>query len=289
MTKILRLRNTTLSSNSEAIIDWLSFSLPVYAPVKNEVDATVFAELAYYLPDLTANMIDWEWIETSGRAPYDRSYTCSGFRIFAGVGVPHIAIEVSGRGCKLMREMNMFFYVLSIVHDRVSRIDVALDIETDVAPSDFVDEGYSGRIRSVGRIKSDSGETVYVGSQKSDRYCRVYRYESPHERSHLLRIEYVFRRKEAKIVALEISKDGVASVAARANCTYKWEHGLMDELKDVSGLTASVAHRTKAKTLRWLIKQVAPAFRGLVADGVIENPSEFLQVHFLTKGGQDEG
>lgn len=276
--------------NSNSIVDWLSFSLPVYAPVKGEVKETAFTEIKHHLPALTEVFIEWEWKETSGRAPYDRSYSSdrNGFRIFAGIGVSHIAIEVSGLGCKRLRDTGLTDYVLNVVSDRVSRIDLALDIETDTMPTKFIESGYSGRIRSVGTVKSDSGETVYIGSQKSDRYCRVYRYFEPHPRANFLRIEYVFRRKEAKQVAKQLTSESISEVVRKANKTYKWEDEIMVNLKSVEGLTASVAHRTKAKTLRWLITQVAPAFKLLVEEGVIENAEEFVRDHFLGKENGDE-
>ena len=271
---------------TDSIVDWLSFSLPVYPQGESSVQSVTFTTFRHYLPGIADILTDTRWKETSGRAPYDRSYSTLGWRIFASPNVPHIAIEVSGEGCKILRNNDSVLYLLAIVSDRLSRIDIATDMQTDIKPSDFVDAGFSGRIRSVGKIVSDTGETMYIGSQKSDRYCRVYRYNEPHERADLMRIEYVFRRKEARKVGNELVESSVAEIAAKAHRTYKWEHKVMDNLKAEKGLTASVAHRTAAGTRLWLIKQVAPAFKKLVAMGVIENPDEFIETYF--KGEQSE-
>jgi hypothetical protein len=270
-----------LTSKSDVIIDWLSFSIPCYP--ESDVWNMINNRIAIDCPGLVSLMASSDWKETSGRAPYDRSYSAPGLRIFAAPNVPHFAIEISGLGCKILRDQNSLDSIVRSSHDRMSRIDLALDVETDVTPTQFVAGGYSKRIRTIGNISSDSGETVYIGSQQSDRYARVYRYAPPHPRSAFLRIEYVFRRKEAKEVASELIKGMLWETVMQANKTYNWGHELMDGLLATEGLTATVSHRSKAKTMRWLITQVAPAFRQLVKDGIIDNPDEFLATHFNVK------
>ena len=137
-------------------------------------------------------------------------------------------------------------------------------------------------MRASGYQNSESGETCYVGSQKSDRYARVYRYNPPHPRADLLRIEHVFRRDYAKKVAAEVINSSVEAIAASAGLAFGWAHETWDVSQDQS-VDISIIHEKRAtgKTVFWLIDSCASAFKRLCADGTIKDPEAFLREHFL--------
>ena len=131
-----------------------------------------------------------------------------------------------------------------------------------------------GRMRSRTHISSDTGETVYIGSRKSEQFVRIYRYSQPHPRAHLLRVEYVARKKTAKAIAAKVLTDDLSSI-------YSWVVGKFS-LPDAVGsdyaasdVSLEVYHKDTSKTMLWLIKSVAPAMRRLIASGDL-NLAEFI-------------
>jgi len=227
---------------------------------------------------------DWQKQERS-RAPYTDAWVQSegGITLFASPNLTHCCVEISGQGCEALIAKGLIMDVLKCCADRVTRIDVASDIETKVRPTEFVSQMNHERMRTSGHVVSDTGETFYVGSQKSDRYARVYRYNEPHPRSHLLRIEHVFRREYAKVVARTITSAGTESVAKSAGEAFGWAHKAWEpESSQYVDLSVVKAEPTMGGTVFWLIKSVAPAFKKLVAKGIIPDPEKFLRDYFLT-------
>jgi len=236
--------------------------------------------------ELLADAFGGNWVKNErSRAPYTDAWSIqNGFiTLFASPNLTHCCVEISGQGCEALISKDLLHKVLKLCADRVTRIDVASDIETLIRPEEFVIKVDHERMRTSGHVVSDTGETCYVGSQKSDRYARVYRYNEPHPRSHLLRIEHVFRREYAKVVAHEITQVGVESVAAAAGKAFGWSHPVWD-IVETSTVDLSVikAEPTMGGTVFWLIKSVAPAFKKLVARGIIPDPEKFLRDYFLT-------
>jgi len=225
----------------------------------------------------------WEKNEFS-RAPYTDAWRLPdrGITLFASPTLNHCCVEISGSGCETLIAKGVLNQVLQQVHSRITRIDIASDIETQVKPSEFVEKRKHKRMQADGYQNSKTGETCYIGSQKSDRYARVYRYNDPHPRANLLRIEHVFRKAYAKATAQAVLTDGLESVAKAAGGAFGWEHEVW---RPDSGGDAdiSIVHEKRAtgKTVFWLCNSVAPAFRRLVEDGTIADPVAFLQRYFL--------
>lgn len=235
--------------------------------------------------ELLADAFGGNWTKNErSRAPYTDAWTIpNGYiTLFASPNLTHCCVEISGQGCEELIDKNLLADVLHCCADRVTRIDIASDIETKVSPSEFVKKVDHERMRTSGHVLSDTGETCYVGSQKSDRYARVYRYNEPHPRSHLLRIEHVFRREYAKVVSHEITKYDTDAVARSAGAAFGWSHPIWspDSTQEVD-LSVVKAEPTMGGTIFWLIKSVAPAFKKLVAKGIIVDPEKFLRDYFL--------
>lgn len=269
-------------------IDWLSFTIPmVYFGVGDNAYAMAVSNGLEDMFGLQLRGLafggDWEKQERS-RAPYTDAWVqiSQGVTLFASPNLTHACLEISGQGCEKLIERGLLTDVLSACKERVTRIDIACDIETEIHPDEFVKEVSHERMRTNGRVVSDTGETCYVGSQKSERYARVYRYNKPHPRSHLLRIEHVFRKAYAKKVAAEIVAKSLESVSAAAGLAFGWSHPLWRP-SDVDGAEISVVleRSGSGSTIFWLLHSVAPAFKRLCADGTIQDPEAFLKQFFL--------
>ncbi len=270
-------------------IDWLTFTIPmIYFGEDDKAYAEAIAngfEDMFGL-EIRALVFGGNWTKQErSRAPYTDAWIQSegGITLFASPNLTHACVEISGQGCERLLSLNQLTSVLVRCKERVTRIDIACDIETDVRPVEFVEKVNHERMRTSGQVISDTGETCYVGSQKSERYARVYRYNPPHPRAHLLRIEHVFRKDYAKKVAQACSGGDISSVGISAGRAFGWAHAVWDtSLDDSPDISVTRERGNAGNTVFWLVNSVAPAFKRLCETGGITNPEKFLQDYFLS-------
>jgi len=270
-------------------IDWLTFTFtPHYldSTVEQYRTALQVGLVDLFGVDVAIAAFDEKWaLRERSRAPYTDAWDVgeSGITLFASQTLTHATIEISGQGCEALIAKNLLNDLLTMCADRVTRIDIACDIETDIKPTEFVQYTNHERMRSSGYQKSETGETCYVGSQKSDRYARVYRYNQPHPRAHLLRVEHVFRREAAKAVSRACLATTPSAVARAAGETFGWSHLVWQpDMAQPVDISTTKAERKMGGTLYWLVKQCAPAFKRLVNEGVIVDPEGFVREYFLS-------
>lgn len=267
-----------------AHVDWLSFSFPVATNENtqaHEMGAAVGAAL--FLLDaglLTALGLDDDVEPRSGRRPYAIGWVSkkSGVCVFCHPRLPHALIEVPGKACEYLYQTGVMSGVMSAVQHRVTRLDVAVDIETVTDPLEFSTARPEGRFSASGYVTSETGTTCYVGSQKSDRYARVYRYNEPHERAHLLRVEMVLRGQNARLGTRDILTDGIAKYAAMLGNTYGWQHPDWQPL--IATDEKPETHRPEraaGKTLYWLADTIAPLLIRLHREGELNVVDFFLR------------
>lgn len=275
------------------LIDWLSFTFPVdYSKGKIAHENEVLAEaLENYLgaswQTIATLLGDWE--PRPGRAPYNSAYwNRAGLMIYWHIKLDHALLEISGQGCAALRQIETLNAVITSARERITRIDLAVDIRTDTLPIDFVKQANTGRFKAIGTQTSKSGQTVYIGSKSSERYCRVYRYFKPHPRGDFLRTEFVFRKKTAKLFVetLIASEFALRPVAIGAGDVYGFHHPDWDLGTDPIKLSSYTPERRSGKTLSWMVSQVAPAFIKLCRDGAIEDPEAFLKTYFIDPIGE---
>jgi len=269
-------------------IDWLTFTMSmVYV---DESDAAYANAIAYGFEDmfgveLRADAFGGNWTKNErSRAPYTDSWADpdNGITLFASPNLTHCCVEISGKGCEALIERGLLEKILIAAHERVTRIDIACDIETAITPLEFVKEVKHERMRTSGHVLSETGETCYVGSQKSERFARVYRYNAPHPRSHLLRVEHVFRKDYAKKVAQACAVHTLEQIAKSSGDAFGWRHTVWDVAQTDGCDLSVVKERGRAGgSIFWLVHSVAPAFRRLVQEGVISNPQAFIDEFFL--------
>jgi len=269
-------------------IDWLSFTMPMVYDTgegDNYGRAIQNAFRSLFDDDLVQTVFGGAWAsEKRSRAPYKDTWADGkgGISLYASPGLTHCTVEISGNGCEQIIYKAKMPALLAACIDRITRIDIACDIETDVQPLTFTSVLSHERMRSSGYVYSDTGVTAYVGSKQSERFARVYRYFAPHPRAHLLRVEHVFRRDYAKKVGRSIVENGILSTANAAGQVFGWAHPVWDlDTIDVADISITAPEKNAGKTISWIVRSVSPAIRRLIADGTIRDPQAFFQSYFM--------
>lgn len=270
------------------LIDWLSFSIEVNIKNMRNAEserAAIDTALLKCLGPKTCQALDWSMAEYGkGRPPHQYSFRVkkTGFAVFVAPQHGRVLCELSGTTCRIIDEAGLMLGILDQVHSSMSRLDLAIDIVTDVEPREFVGAGYNGRFTSAGSFNSPSGKTEYIGSRKSDRYARVYRYNKPHDRHKFLRVEMVMKKLYAKLYARRLIQDGLKAAIASAGEEFGWQSILWDvPTAQASELTLERRSRSHDKTRRWLEEAVVPAFLRLVRTGGFEDWEDWLVTNIV--------
>jgi len=255
--------------NSRVLIDWLSWTMKRdINPDQSTGDLMndVMAMCADYVPLL--KLMAGGWLLVPGRFPYDKAFKSNDntVHIYFSHKMPHVLVELSGQACAKLDAR--IFDILQQAEHAITRIDVAVDVECPNNPKEVLDSIPAGRWRSLGHIVSDTGETCYIGSQKSDRFARVYRYNAPHPRADYMRYEMVYRRNQAKEIAKSINIVGLRGTASAAGNAFGWIHGTW-LLRSDDTIKAYRPERNKAKTERWFYTTVVPSTRKMIQEGTV--------------------
>lgn len=270
-------------------VDWLSLVFPIL-PVGEGDDITLIPQaIEEALMAQTEYQNSWLVLRDLealpyGRAPYDLGWKHprNGVTVWASTQMPHFTIEFSGVGMDYLREHRIEDEMLRLGALFASRLDVAIDVETELQPEQFISARKEGRQKSNGTFNSQSGTTVYIGSRHSERYMRVYRYHPPHPRAAFLRSEIVLRRAFARVGCGSILTHGLSKVARGLSDDFGISEAIDWDVQEASTqLKIGRPERGGKNTLSWMIKSAAPAFRRLVKEGVIDDPVKFLIAYFL--------
>lgn len=264
-------------------VDWLSASYILSDAVMGIMAATT--EFQRFIEKMPENLRDIfqndGWKESHGRRPYSGGYHNESLGVFVWLGgQSNVLIEVTGKGVHTLREHDILSDFMVFIKDRCSRLDIAVDLETDLRPSEVVAGIDTGRFKSRSSMTSIHGETEYIGSRKSERYARVYRYNEPHPRHKLLRIEFVIKKPHCGYAIESILGMGRAYTAQQMLNTFGLNEVVTVENHNET-MPATRNDRKNSKTESWLIRQAAPAFERLVREGTIEDWREWLETHFL--------
>jgi hypothetical protein len=273
-------------------IDWLSFTVKFDISPDGETEISVYKKVQEALYELLGENSrvlsdgqEWSW--SGGRTPYKLSSqrADNGAIIFLHPSLPHALVEITGRGCDALADNPRAGAFLQAIIPRLTRLDVACDMLTDTRPLEFVEKRDKGRFKAHSEFTSESGDTCYVGSRTSNRYARVYRYNYPHERHHLLRCEFVVKAEDAKTTAQAILDRGLPSVASSLGRAFSWQHDdWQPEEVDAEVLKVWRPERKEGKTLYWLADTVAPLVRRLHNERVIA-ADDWTQIHIFTPLG----
>jgi len=272
----------------QTMIDWLSFTFPVGSETHPE-QGWRFEDIQNAFRSYTGDGVSGlfsgcEVMHEGGRAPYShRASMHNGiFALYWSGRLNHALLECHGQGMAYAREQGLQKDLLMVASERVTRLDIATDIETATTPLEFVSKRANKAQTAHASFHSNTGETEYIGGRTSKRFARVYRYRIPHPRAHLLRVEHEIKGSLAKQVLPEIVSVGVEEVQTRLGVSFGWLHPdwtpigqNLNKIKDIPN------DRTLAKTELWLRTQAASAFKKLVAQGIIQDPVNWLREVFL--------
>ncbi len=187
----------------------------------------------------------------------------------------HAIFEMAGTACMAASESDLMIPIIAETMSSCVRIDIAIDIPTRTTPVDFVNEGWNKRFTSTSLMRSQTGETIYIGSRSSERFCRVYKYAAPHPRAGLLRIEFECKGDEAKRVARAVVDDGSDAVAAALVGVFGFRsQELAAAVASPAELPPSARQGGAGETVRWLYAAVAPALAREIAAGKVD-PQHF--------------
>lgn len=270
------------------LVDWLSFTLsspdlgrvPRPSWLRKCCSATRAATVAAALPP----EVEADFAEFSGRAPYLIRWTSAEFgtTLLAHPALNHMLIEVSGGGCEGLRQRGDMERVLQAVRNRLTRLDLAVDMDANVDPRQFVKEHDKTRFTTTSQFQSRTGITCYVGSAKSERFARVYKYAEPLPRAGTLRAEHVFRAEWARKVGGLILGQGLAAAAQYCGQVWAWTHPAWDVGEPDALITVARELATRhPNQMLWLLTQVFPAMRRMADEGVIADLRGFVEEHLL--------
>jgi len=262
-----------------AIIDWYSFTFAT-PPLKQGHAYLLGQILSNSLSEaIGGELFDALWgtlgtIPMRGRAPYSMRWDAQegGISVFGSPTLPHALVELSGTGCERLRGYGVLDALIAATANSCSRLDLAADMPCNEKPSSFIANAAVERFVSRSVWESGDGETCYLGSMKSERYARVYRYNPPHPRSHLLRAEHVFRKRAAKVAVGVLLAEGIDALTVASGAFYgwtsdNWQPHVIDTMPELgSGQT----RKRQKNTAYWLYTQVAHALKKQVKLGDVE-------------------
>jgi hypothetical protein len=261
----------------DAKVDYISFTCMVDCRGAGEGDAdSDAAQRALY----TLHPAWWKgfaahqmWEKGSGRGHYGTSrYNADTFAaVRFGGSANHILVEMPGTACQWARDNGVLYSIIDEAAERLTRIDIAVDIPSGCSPSEFVQAGYGERWKSHATIISPEGATEYVGSMKSDRFARAYMYAPPHPRAGVLRVEHVLRAEYAKAAAARMAGGSVLDLAAACGAAWGWQSPFWKPGDLTDGkLKAKRADRHEPGRVRWLYDVVVPSLVKADAEGLID-------------------
>ncbi|MDE8535456.1 hypothetical protein PZC41_14200 [Staphylococcus aureus] len=250
-------------------IDYLSFTIPFDTEnlEPHTMRRVASARAAHYLPETAGTEFE-RGVRSGLKATAKPFQGCT-----VSIGGGWILFEISGQGCRYLEDRERLDALIKATAPRVTRVDIATDILTDANPIAFAEQRDENRTRSISKIESPDGTTVYLGSRSSNRHVKIYRYNAPHPRAALLRIEYTYRQEDAKTVAMMIVEGAtIASLAQASASRYGWLHEAYQPDPEENGedLPAYRKAREAGKTVYWIFEQVVPAIRKLREEGLLD-------------------
>lgn len=273
-------------------IDWLSISIPLnrlFSRDENNSGYVIHAQPGTPEHKLSKMLLRarLQWEHGKGRAPFKSSIhsPLDGWTYFYGDDKPYSLLEITGRGCEELRKVDALLNLIEAFKSRLTRIDIACDIKSDIKPEEFSSLRDLTKFKSGAIMKSETGETVYVGSRTSDRYARVYRYNPPHPRADLLRVEMVCKDERAKAIGKALSSDPIDNIAFELGTVFAWQHKLWSFDEGNTGIDLSIpSNAHQANTERWLLTSVRSAIAALARKG-----DKTVIVYFLQQIYNDTG
>lgn len=261
----------------DAKIDYVSFTVMFDARGEGDSRAMFRAILAVLYdkhPHYVAfaeSLTGWEEGGARGHYAFSQFQPTLFMAIRYGGQANHVLLEIPGTACQAARDAQLLDDIIRDAAERLTRLDLAIDIPDGCSPSEFVGAGYNKRFEAHATLHSAEGNTEYVGSMKSERYARVYMYNPPHPRAFTLRVEHVLRSGYAKSAASIVETSGVLGLATACGNSFGWLHQRWKpEYLSDGKLHSTRADRHEPGRLRWLYQVVLPAIAKAHEEGLID-------------------
>lgn len=250
---------------SYPIIDYFSFSIPMPC-LFTQWEISDQLEMGNLFDDRTHDLLQFfsaqkNWRDFNKGGLFNRMvrFDDVGCTFMEGDKCEVSLVQFSGEGCKYLRDNNLLDSVLGAWYDRATRIDLAFDMVSDADPEDFARKLSNKRFKTDSHEKSNTGITWYVGSYKSDRFARVYRYSDKLKRNGALRLEYQFSGNASKHAAEKCFDEGVLHVVRELGDLYGWLHPDYDLQTGGAKYESAPRPKTRAGKELWLYNQVLPS------------------------------
>lgn len=260
-----------------AKVDYYAFVINTAAPFgdvgKETCNYVVNSFVSLLTNETIRNRFERDWTLENAKGFYTARlrHEPSGVALSFGSVNAHVFCELSGKPCDVLDGEDELLPLIKATHAKCSRIDFAVDIETDTTPERFSAFRNTTRWKYAPVYPSSSGTTVYVGSRKSERMARVYRYNKPHPRAHLLRVEAEYKGKAARAIAATLNTNSVWTATENAHSIFGWKDNIWTEKIGQGEKISYTSHRpANANTVRWLYSDVAKALRHAIREGLIE-------------------
>jgi len=258
-------------------IDYYAFTLPArlaYNEVTDEISNFVQQTFTSILPSSdmqTSFESGWSIERAKGFYTHRLRHEGTGIALSFGNINAHVYVELSGKACDCLESANILGSLIATTAARCSRIDFAVDFVTDRSPEEFSYHRNEKRWKFVSHIVSASGTTDYIGSRTGERMARVYRYNEPHPRAHMLRVEAEYKGAAAKAIVKELETHTLYEVCMAAHAVFGWYHPIWGkDDHDAVKVPYSSHSPDNAATVRWLYGVVASSIRKAIQDGLID-------------------
>jgi len=269
-------------------IDYYAFTIPArlaFNEVTDEIQEFVqqtFTSLLTGEDILKSLESGWSIERAKGFYSHRLRHETTGVALSFGSVNAHVYVELSGKACDCLESADALSPLITATAAKCSRIDFAVDFVTEEKPEWFSALRNDTRWKFCSHIISASGTTDYVGSRTGERMARVYRYNPPHPRAHLLRVEAEYKGQAAKAIVKELETHSLFDVCMMAHAVFGWHSGLWAGLESNAVKVPYSAHTPdNAATVRWLYGTVASSVRKAILDGLIDWQS-FSEL--ITKG-----
>lgn len=266
-----------MSGTGAVKLDWLSFTFPLSFEGKQDYELTlpyVLSDWRKHVGEILHSVVGtgyWSHERPVGFYHHKARHEDSGIVLQWSPGNPFALCEISGRSVDVVLRSVPLLSLAQAAGGRATRLDIAVDFETDITPEAFVASGYSERIKSKSSVDTETGSTRYVGSRSGGRFARVYRYAYPHPRAHLLRVEIETKGDFAKIICAQLCETSLTSIISAVNNSFAWKSPLwLDAGFEDSKLPARFYDHEGAETLRWLNTVVAASLLKAHQNGLID-------------------
>lgn len=269
-------------------VDWLSFTIPMPTPFAGGTDAIwedAFKKIKLNIGDVWAPVFEsGKWQLQNGRGAYRNARLNDQTKVRLSIGDVNadIYVEVSGQACQEIRRLGIFYDIFQEKAVRVCRIDLASDFECEYSVWDIIDNGYKASIKSRADYRTVQGDTAYIGSRKSERMLRIYRYHEPHPRAKFLRFEVEIKGDTARAIAPRVTASSCSEVALAALKSFGLKHSLpASACCEVSTLESHQYDKAKKGRMRWIMTQVLPALFRAHREGDID-ARVFFETHLFS-------